>query len=68
MEDHIHKFMELQRYFNYIRDERLKIHSFIGGFPTNYKDIIKFADSQTLEATIRMTLHCYEKSMGKTKV
>lgn len=60
MEEHFQKFMELLRYVHYIKEERVKIQIFLGGFPHNYRDIIEFVDPQTPEETIRMETCCYK--------
>ena len=53
---------------DYIKDKRVKIQSFLGGFPAIYKYIIEFVDPQTLEVTIRMSMHCYEQRKRTTMV
>lgn len=44
MEEHVQEFMELLTYVDYIKDERVKIQSFLSGFPSSYKYKIKFLD------------------------
>ena len=44
MEEDVHKFLELLWYVDYINEERVKIQSFLGGFPQSYMDIIEFVD------------------------
>ena len=68
MEEHVYKFMELLRYMDYIKDERVKIQSFLSGLPSYYKELIKFVDPQMLESSIQMAMHCYEKEKEKIKV
>lgn len=51
----------------YIKEERVKIQFFHGGLPPSYRDRVEFANPQTLEETIRMVIHCYEQSKGKTE-
>ena len=36
MERHVHKFLELLRYVDYIKDERVNIQSFLRNLPLNY--------------------------------
>lgn len=67
MEGNVQKFMELMRYVDYIKEERVKIQSFLGGLPHSYRDKIEFVDTQTLEETIRMVSHCYEQGKGKVE-
>lgn len=44
MEDHVQKFTELLRYVDYIREERVKIQSFLGGLPFSYRARNKFTN------------------------
>lgn len=44
----------------YIKEERVKIQSFLGGLPRSYKDRIEFVNPRTLEETIKMATHYYE--------
>ena len=37
MEEHVQKFMKFLRYVDYIKDERVKIQSFMSGFHSSYK-------------------------------
>lgn len=60
MEDHVKKFMELLRYMRYIKDEMVKLQSFLRAIPPSYRDRIEFSNPQTLEETIRMEMLCYE--------
>lgn len=60
--------MELLRYVDYIKYERVNIQSFMSGFPSSYKDRINFLNLQTLDETIRMAMHCYEQGKGKDEV
>jgi hypothetical protein len=40
MDENERKFLELLRYVSFIRDEKVKIHRFLGGFPSLYKNTI----------------------------
>ena len=68
MEQHIHKFLELLRYVDYMKDERVNIQSFLRNLPLNYWDRIQFVNPLTLDEAIRMEMHCYEQEKGKSKV
>lgn len=61
-------FMELIRYVDYIREERVKIHSFIGGIPLSYRGRIEFSNPWTLEGAILIMTCCNEKRKTKVKV
>ena len=65
MEEYANKFLELLRYVRYIKDEKVKIQSFLSGLPQSYKDIIEFYEPRTLEEVIRKVKYCYEHSRGK---
>ena len=54
MKEHVQKLMELLRYVDYIREEKVKIESFLSVLPHNYNDEIEFYNPQTLEETIRI--------------
>ena len=49
MEEYANKFLGLLRYARYIKDEKVKIQSFLSGLPQPYKDTIKFYEPRTLE-------------------
>jgi hypothetical protein len=64
---YINEFLEMMRYFPYIKDEKVKLQRFISGLPQSYRDIIEFGDPNTLEYTIGKERYCYEKFKDKTK-
>ena len=68
MEEHIHKFMELLRYVDYIKEERVNIQIFLGILPQTYKDRIDFVHLPILDEAIRIKMHCYEHTKGKSEV
>ena len=41
-EEYANNFLELLRYFRYIRDDKVKIQCFLSGLPQSYKDRIEF--------------------------
>ena len=61
MDEHIHKFLELSRYVDYIKDERVKIQSFLGSPPQNFKERIKFVNPPDLDEAIKIDTYCYEQ-------
>ena len=65
MDEYANKFLELLRYVQYIRDEKVKIQWFLSGFPQAYKDRIEFYEPKTLEESIRKAKYCYQKSKDK---
>ena len=65
MEEYANTFLELLRYVQYIRDEKVKVQRFLSGLPQYYKDRIEFYEPRTLEEEIRKGKYCYEKRKGK---
>ena len=65
MDEYANKFLELLRYVQYIRDEKVKVQCFLSGLPQSYKDRIEFYEPRTLEEAIRKAKYCYEQSKGK---
>ena len=53
MEYNANRFLELLRYFRYIKEDKVKIQHFLSGLPQSYKDIIEFDEPRTLEESIR---------------
>ena len=68
MEEYANKFLELLRYFRYIRDDEVKIQCFISGLPQYYKDRIGFDEPRTLEEAIRKAKYCYYQNKGKPSI
>lgn len=54
------RFIELLRYVSYLKDEKENIQRIISGFPTSYRDWIKFDEPQSLEKAIKKLKHYYE--------
>ena len=42
MEEYANNFLELLRYVQCIRDEKVKVQCFLNGLPQSYKDRIEF--------------------------
>ena len=66
MEEYENKFLEMLRYVRYIRDDKMKIHSFLSGIPQQYKDRIEFDELRTLEEAIRKEKYFYDNKKKKT--
>ena len=47
------KFLELLTYANYIKDEKVKIHKFLSGLTTYYKENIQYDMPNTLKEVIK---------------
>ena len=65
MDEYDNNFLELLRYVQYIKDEKVKIQQFLSGLPQAYKDRIEFYEPRTLEEVIRKDKYCYEQIKGK---
>ena len=46
MEEYANKFLELLRYVEYIKYEKIKIEHFVSGLPQSYKDRIEFMNPE----------------------
>ena len=64
MEEYANKFLELLRYFRYIKDDKVEIHHFLSGIPQEYKDKTEFDEPRTLEEAIRKDKYCYDQNKG----
>ena len=49
MNPNTNKFLELLRYFWYIRDEKVKVQWFLSGLPQPYKERIEFYEPEFLK-------------------
>jgi len=70
MDEFITKFTSLLRYVPYIREEKAKMHRFIGSLPLFMKEHLEFDNSKTMDEVIRKARICYQQSrqngdMGK---
>ena len=63
MEEHVHKFLELLRYVDYIKDESVKIKCFLGILLQIFRDSIDFFNPPTLDESIRWK--CIAMSIAK---
>jgi hypothetical protein len=62
MKEYENKFLNILRYVGFIKDEKVKIQSFLSGFPSFNRDKIEFDEPKTLEEAIRKDNHLYEKN------
>jgi hypothetical protein len=65
MDEYEKRFFEFLKYFDFIKDDKVKIKSFLSGLPSFYSDKIQYDNPKTLEETIRRVRHIYEKSRGR---
>ena len=59
MEEFVTKFVNLQRYVPFLRDEKAKVYRFINRFPSTYKENIEFEIPNTMDEAIRKVKLCY---------
>jgi hypothetical protein len=53
------------KYFDFIKDEKVKIKRFLSRLPSFYSDNIQYDNPKTLEETIRRPRKLYEKRKGR---
>jgi hypothetical protein len=61
MAEYEKRFLGLLKYVRFIGDEKVKIHIFLSGFPTFYKEKIKYDEPKTLTEAIRKAKYLYEQ-------
>jgi hypothetical protein len=60
IDEYERKFLELLKYVAFIKDEQVKIHRYLSGFPSIISEKIQYDDPKTLEETIRCAKCLYE--------
>jgi hypothetical protein len=53
IDEYERRFLELLKYVSFIKDEIVKIHRYLSGFPSFISDKIQYDDPKTLEETVR---------------
>jgi len=61
MEDLITKFLELLIFVPYIKDEKVKVQSFLSCLPQSYKDIIEFYNPNNFNEVLWKARICYDQ-------
>jgi hypothetical protein len=54
------KILEILRYMDFIKHEKVKIQIFLSEFPSFYKDKIQFNEPRNLEEVMRKAKYLYE--------
>jgi hypothetical protein len=54
------KFLGLLKYARFIGDEKVRIQRYLSGFPSFYKDNIKYDEPKTLTEAIMKAKYLYE--------
>jgi hypothetical protein len=65
MAEYEKKFVGLLRYVGFIKYEKVKVHSFLSGLASFYKEKIQYDEPRTLTKTIRKSKYMYEKRKGR---
>jgi hypothetical protein len=62
MDEYEKRFIELFKYVDFIKDEKVKIQMFFSGLRSLYSDKIQYDNPGTLEEAIKRENHIYEQS------
>jgi hypothetical protein len=65
MAEYENKFLGLVKYVGFIKDEKVKIHRFLSGIPSFYKEKIQYDEPRNLIETIRKDKYLYEQGKGR---
>jgi hypothetical protein len=60
IEEYEKNYIELLKYVDFIKDEKVKIRRFLSGLPSFYTDKIQYGNPKTLEKTIRRERNLYD--------
>lgn len=60
MEAYANTFLELLRYVDYIKDEKIKMQRFFSRLPPLYRNSLELLEPKTLDESIRKVIHNYE--------
>jgi hypothetical protein len=65
MDEYERIFLEMLRYVDFIKDEKVKIQIFLSGIPSLFSDKIQYDDPKTLEEAIRRAKCLYDQHRGR---
>ena len=65
LDDYEKKFLELFKYADFIKDEKVKIQRFLSGLPESYGDNIQYDRPNNLKDAIWKAKHLYEQNKTK---
>ena len=65
MDSYENKFLEILKYADFIKDEKLKIQRFLSGIPEYYRDNIQYDRPRNLKDEIWKDKHLYEQNKSK---
>ena len=65
MDSYEKKFLELLKYADFIKDEKVKIQRFLSGLPESYRDKIQYDRPRNFKDAIWKEKHLYEQNKIK---
>ena len=65
IDEYERRFMELLKYFSFIKDETVKIQRYLSGLASFISDKIQYDDPKTLEETIRRDKCIYDQQKAR---
>ena len=65
MDSYEKKFLELFKYADFIKDEKVKIQRFLSGIPKSYRDIMQYDRPRNLKDAIWKEKHLYEYNKSR---
>ena len=65
MEAYEKKFLEILNYVDFMKDEKVKIQSFLSGLPKSYRDKIQYDRQKNLKDAPWKAKHLYEQNKSK---
>jgi hypothetical protein len=64
IDEYERRFLELLKYVSLIKDETIKIHTYLSGMPYFISDKIQYDDTKNLEETLRKSKFLYDQHKG----
>ena len=68
MEEFVTKFVNLQCYVPYLKEEKAKVYRFVGCLPPTYKENIEFEIPKTMDEAIRKAKLCSHLFKQRSKL
>jgi hypothetical protein len=65
IDEYERRFLEMLKYVSFIKDETVKIHRYLSGFPSFIGEKIQYDDPKTLEETIRRAKFLYDQQKSR---
>jgi hypothetical protein len=65
IDEYERRFLELLKYVPFIKDETVKIQSYLNGLPSSISDKIQYDDPKTMEETLRREKCLYDQQKEK---